>query len=80
MPSGSWIKGRDTAVVPDKRGLVCQTWIEISANILCRPVTKIQHVFYRGPQTLDGYIVTWLDVTTMHYLNRHCWRVQTDFI
>ncbi|KAL7849608.1 hypothetical protein SRHO_G00212310 [Serrasalmus rhombeus] len=40
-PCGSWIIGRVTAAVPDRKGLVRQVWIKTSTSHLCRPVTKI---------------------------------------
>ncbi|XP_029997552.1 uncharacterized protein LOC115424424 [Sphaeramia orbicularis] len=41
MPRGSWIIGRVTATVPDKKGLVHQVWIKTPTNHVCRPVTKL---------------------------------------
>lgn len=40
-PRNSWIIGKITEVVPDRRGLVRQVWIKTQTNRICRPVTKI---------------------------------------
>lgn len=40
-PRNSWIIGRITKVVPDRKGLVIQVWIKTQTNHICRPVTKI---------------------------------------
>lgn len=40
-PRGSWIIGRVTAAVPDKKGLVRQVWVKTPTSVVCRPVTKL---------------------------------------
>ncbi|KAI7791514.1 hypothetical protein IRJ41_021689 [Triplophysa rosa] len=40
-PRNSWIIGKITEVVPDRKGLVRQVWIKTQTNRICRPVTKI---------------------------------------
>ena len=40
-PRNSWIIGRITEAVPDRRGLVRQVRIKTPTNYVCRPVTKV---------------------------------------
>ncbi len=40
-PRNSWITGKITEVIADRRGLVRQVWIKTQTNRICRPVTKI---------------------------------------
>ena len=40
-PRNSWVIGRITGTLPDRRGLVRQVQIKTQTSTLCRPVTKI---------------------------------------